>query len=143
MGDSEPRVQLPSTPGSDQDPVAGCVWKGLPFKGMNIAIKQIDEDAVMRLSGRLDMNASPDFRKAVLALFPKGKCKTLTIDFSGVPLIDTSGLATLMEILVMARERSVEVVLAGLNERLRYLIDVNGLTGFFRIGNPVQEKSRA
>ena len=117
--------------------------EGTSSQEMKIAIKQFDEEAVIRLSGRLDMNASPDFGRAVLALFLKGKCKNLTIDLSGVPLIDTSGLATLMEILVMAGDRSVQLVFVGLNERLRYLIEVNGLTGFFKIGNPVQEKSRA
>ena len=100
---------------------------------LEIAIKKTGEGANIRLSGKLDMTSSPDFRKAVFVLFVKEKCKNLTIDFSGVPLIDTSGLATLLEIVVTAKERSGQLVLAGLNERLRYLIDVNGLSNFFRI----------
>lgn len=114
----------------------------LPLRKMGIAIEKVGEDTVIQLSGRLDMTASPDLRKAVSALFLRGKSKNLSIDFSRVPLIDTSGLATLLEILVMARERSARLVLKGLNDQLRYLIDVNGLTAFFTIINPEQEKLR-
>jgi anti-sigma B factor antagonist len=98
---------------------------------MKIEVDKSDEDAVIRLSGRLDMNTSPDFRKAALTLYTKGKCKKLTIDFVNVSYIDTSGLATLLEILVTAKERCAHLTLSGVNEKVRYLIDVNGLTGFF------------
>jgi anti-sigma B factor antagonist len=106
---------------------------------MEITTTKFDEQAVIKLSGKLDITASPDLQKTAAALYHKGKCKRLTVDFSMVPLIDTSGLATLLELLVMAKERSGQLVLVGLNERLRYLIDVNGLTAFFRIAGPVRE----
>lgn len=110
---------------------------------MEIATIQVNERVMIALSGKLDMATSPALWKAAATLFTKGKCKNLTIDFSKVSLIDTSGLATLLEILVMAEDRSGTLVLAGLNERLRYLIDVNGLTAFFRIVEPVQEGAEA
>jgi anti-anti-sigma factor len=113
------------------------------WQRMEITTKKIDEQAVVELSGKLDMVTCPALRKAAAMLIIKGKCKSLTIDFSKVPLIDTSGLATLLEILVMAEERSGRLVLVGLNGRLRYLIEVNGLTAFFRIADPVQEKADA
>ena len=108
---------------------------------MEISTEKIDEQALIILSGKLDMAASPNLQKAAAAVYNKGKCERLTIDFSLVPLIDTSGLATLLEILVMAKERSGQLVLVGLNERLRYLIDVNGLTAFFQSADPVPEMS--
>ena len=104
-----------------------------PKTPMEIEVEKIDEDAVIKLSGRLDMNTSPDLRKAALRLYTKGKCKNLTIDFANVSYIDTSGLATLVEILVTAKEQCAQLTLSGLNENVRYLLDVNGLTGFFRI----------
>ena len=100
---------------------------------MEIEIKQIDEAAVVKPSGRLDMNTSPDLRKTALTLLSKGECKNLTIDFANVSYIDTSGLATLLEILLTAKEQCARLTLCDLNEKVRYLIDVNGLTGFFRI----------
>jgi anti-sigma B factor antagonist len=108
---------------------------------MEIATKKFAEQAVITLSGKVDMAASPHLQKAAAALYNKDKCRRLIIDFSGVPLIDTSGLATLLDILAMAKERSGQLVLVGLNERLRYLIDVNGLTAFFRIAGLLQDVS--
>jgi anti-sigma B factor antagonist len=110
---------------------------------MEIEVEKIDEDALIKLSGRLDMNTSPDLRKAALALYTKGKCKNLTIDFGNVSYIDTSGLATLVEILVTAKEQCAKLTLSGLSEKVRYLLDVNGLTGFFRIEGSAREKSSA
>jgi anti-sigma B factor antagonist len=107
---------------------------------MEIEVEQIDEDAVLKLSGRLDMNTSPDLRKAALRLYSRSKCKILTVDFSKVSYIDTSGLATLVEILVTAKERCARLTLFGLNENVRYLLDVNGLTRFFRITGSVREE---
>jgi len=110
---------------------------------MEIEAEKIREDAVIKLAGRLDINTSPDLRKAALRLYSKRKCKNLTIDFTGVSYIDTSGLATLIEILVTAKERCAQLTLSGLNEKVRYLLDVNGLTRFFRIAGSLREKLHA
>lgn len=107
---------------------------------MEIEVEKIDEVALITVSGRLDMNTSPDLRKAALELYTKGDCRNLTIDFANVSYIDTSGLATLLDILVMAKENRSFLTLSCLNEKVRYLIDVNGLTGFFRIETSAREK---
>ena len=110
---------------------------------MEIQIDKIDGEALIKLSGRLDTNTSPDLRKAALALYTKGECKNLKIDFVNVSYIDTSGLATLVEILVASKEQRAQLTLSGLNEKVRYLLDVNGLTGFFRIESSAREKLHA
>ena len=110
---------------------------------MEIEAEETRENAVIKLDGRLDMSTSPDFRKAALRLYSKGKCKHLTVDFTDVAYIDTSGLATLIEILVTAKERCAQLTLCGLNEKVRYLLDVNGLAGFFRIAGSLREKLHA
>jgi len=110
---------------------------------MDIKVEKIDENALIKLSGRLDMNSSPDLRKAALTLYTKGECKNLTIDFANVSYIDTSGLATLIEILVTAKEQCAQLTLSGLNEKVRYLLDVNGLTGFFTIAGSVRKQLHA
>ena len=89
------------------------------------------------------MNTSPDFRKAALTIFAKRHCKGLTIDFANVSYIDTAGLATLLEILVTAKAHGAELTVLGVNERVRYLIDINGLGGFFKIETGEREKLSA
>jgi len=109
---------------------------------MKIEVQKLGRDVLIRLAGRLDMNSSPDLRKTALTVCSRGKCNSLTIDLGEVPFIDTSGLATLLEILVTTKEQHKQLILCGLNERVRYLIDVNGLTGFFRIEDPAEERLR-
>ena len=110
---------------------------------MEIEVEQNNEDAMIKLSGRLDMNTSPDLRKAAFRLYSRSKCKNLKVDFSKVSYIDTSGLATLVEILVTAKEQRAQLTLSGLNEKVRYPLDVNGLAGFFRIERSARETSHA
>jgi anti-sigma B factor antagonist len=110
---------------------------------MEIVVQKSDEKAVITLTSRFDVNTSPDVRNVALALYTKDKCKNVTIDFAHVSYIDTSGLATLLGILVSAKEQCAQLTLSGLNERVRYLIDVNGLISFFRIEGSVQERLHA
>jgi anti-sigma B factor antagonist len=111
-----------------------------PETPMKIEVHRLDQRVEIKLSGRLDMNTSPDLRKAALTLLGKGKCKNLTVNFAEVSFIDTSGLATLLEILEEAKERCAELTLCGIYETVRYLIDVNGLTGFFTIRTSTEER---
>ena len=107
---------------------------------MEVDVEKYAKAAVIKLSGRIDVNTSPDLRKTVFRLYNKGKYKSIRIDFSKVSFIDTSGLATLLEILVAAKERSAQLTLSNLNDKLEYLIDVNGLTAFFTICDPGRER---
>ena len=107
---------------------------------MEIEVEKLATTAVINLSGRVDVNSSPDLRKAAFKALARDKCESLTIDFSGVSFIDTSGLATLLDILLATNERRAQLTLSGLDENVRYLIDVNGLTGFFTIGSPARER---
>lgn len=114
-----------------------------PKLPMQIEVEKTNGDVVIRLSGRLDINTSPNLRKAALKLYTKRKCKNLIVDFAEVSFIDTSGLATLVEILVTAKEQCAQLTLSAMNAKVRYLIDVNGLTGFFTIEGSAPEKLRA
>jgi anti-sigma B factor antagonist len=110
---------------------------------MKLEVRRIDRDAVIRLAGRLDINTSPDLRKAALTVCGRGRCSKLTIDFTNVSFIDTSGLATLLDIAAAAHDQSMRLTLSGVDGKVRYLLDVNGLTGFFTIENSEREKLRA
>jgi anti-sigma B factor antagonist len=106
---------------------------------MEIEVETIQQAALIKLSGKLNMNTSPDLRKTALALYTRRECKKVTIDFAGVSYIDTSGLATLVEILLIAKKQRARLTLSSVNEKVRYLLDVNGLTPFFRIEGSARE----
>lgn len=111
-----------------------------PNAPLKIEAETVRNDVRITLSGRLDVNSSPDFRKVAQALCADSHCKHLNIDFADVAYIDTSGLATLLEILVMTEGRGTQLTLSRLNEKVQYLIDVNGLKGFFRIESSEHEE---
>jgi anti-anti-sigma factor len=115
----------------------------MPKTLMGIKVERMDEGAVIKLSGRLDMNTSPDLRKTALALYTRRNCRSLIIDFANVSHIDTAGLATLLEIQLTARERCAHLTLSALNENARYLIEVNRLTGLLGIVDSAREKLTA
>jgi anti-anti-sigma factor len=100
---------------------------------LQISVVKQQSAAVVRLSGRLDMSTSPDLRNVALQLYSHSQCKDLTVDFGDVSYLDTAGLATLLEILIMAKGRGANLTLAGLKANVLYLIEVNGLAKFFRI----------
>jgi anti-anti-sigma factor len=53
------------------------------------------------------------------------------VDLCEVSYIDTSGLATLVEVLRAARGRGTKLRLSRLGERSRYLLEATGLLHFF------------
>jgi anti-sigma B factor antagonist len=110
---------------------------------MKLEVRRIDRDALIRLAGRLDINTSPDLRKAALTVCTRSRCSKLTIDFTNVSFIDTSGLATLLDIAAAAKDQAVRLTLSGVDGKVRYLLDVNGVTGFFTIENSEREKLHA
>ena len=110
---------------------------------MKLEVRRIDRDALIRLAGRLDINTSPDLRKTALTLCTRSRCSKLTIDFTTVSFIDTSGLATLLDIAAAAKDQAVLLTLSGVDGKVRYLLDVNGVTGFFTIESSEREKLHA
>ena len=100
----------------------------------------IDKDsAVLRLSGRIDIDSSPVLRDRFLALFKAPPAKVLNIDLSAVTHIDSSGVATLIETLRMARSHNVEVSLQGLEGRLLGLFQSTGILSLFNETRPSTE----
>ncbi len=67
------------------------------------------------------------------------KPKKLVVDLSGVPYMATAGLATLVEARQLAMKSSAQLVLCGLNERVKAVFDISRLTGVFKIVGSVGE----
>jgi anti-anti-sigma factor len=83
------------------------------------------------LSGRIDIESAPDMGKVLLHRLRLPACRTLTIHSEGVVYIDVAGLATLLEILKAARLLGKQLLLNGLRERPRYLLEVTRLLHLF------------
>jgi anti-sigma B factor antagonist len=78
------------------------------------------------------VDSSPYLRSALLKLLRRDKATLVVIDFSAVSYVDMSGIATLLEALKAARERSVKLSLTGMNGQSRTLAEIAQLDAIFR-----------
>ena len=99
---------------------------------LQVAMEGSNEDAVVRLRGRLSIDSSPAFREQLLALVRRASTKAAVVDLTEVSYIDASGIATLVEALKIARNRRNNLCLNGLHGRVLHLFKVTGLLDLFR-----------
>ena len=97
----------------------------------HIASEQQGEQSLAKLDGSITIDSSPGLRRALLRLLKAPESRRLTLDFSQVDYIDTSGLAILIEALRSARQLGKSLQLSGLRERPRYLLESTGLLRLF------------
>jgi anti-sigma B factor antagonist len=93
-----------------------------------------ENGALASLYGRIDIDSSPAVRDQLIALLHAPHTRTLSIDLSGVTHIDSSGVATLIEALKIARNCKTELRLQGLDDRLQGLFEATGILSLFNGG---------
>jgi anti-anti-sigma factor len=76
-----------------------------------------DGDAVWRLTGPLVITSFFEFQERVRS----DKSKTLALDFSGVPYIDSTGIGALMSIYVNRQKDGWRLLLVAVQPRVRPL----------------------
>ncbi len=83
------------------------------------------------LYGRVDIDSSPALRQRLLAILQDSQPTVVRIDLSAVTHIDSSGIATLIEALRIARSHKTELRLQGLQDRLLRLFQSSGILSLF------------
>ena len=92
-----------------------------------------ENGASASLYGRIDIDSSPAVRDQLVALLHAPHPRTVSIDLSAVTHIDSSGVATLIEALKIARNCKTELRLQGLH-RLHRLFEATGILSLFNDG---------
>ena len=87
---------------------------------------------IITLKGEIDMHVSPQVRNALLAVFSK-KARGIVVDLSGVPFMDSSGIATLVEGLRWSKKEKSRFILVGLQETVDHTLRLAKLNSFFEI----------
>lgn len=83
------------------------------------------------LSGPVDMDSSSAVRDQLLVIVRAANPKIVSIDLSGVTQFDSSGLATLIDALRVARSSKTQLTLQGLDGRLLHLFELTGILSLF------------
>jgi anti-sigma B factor antagonist len=125
------------------------VWEGslkqIPLVSsgsISITVDHRGSDALVRLNGRIDVDSSPELRDCLLAVLSEERLpRAIIVDLAGVPYIEASGIATLVEALRIARHHHIEFSLQGLNGPVLRLFEVTGVLAVFEAGNCGQKAS--
>lgn len=105
---------------------------------MPIRIESKNGLVVCRIEGEIDINSSPDIKKALDKLISKKEPK-LVISFSKVTYVDSSGLATLVELLKNMRTYGGRMRLANLSPKIKSLFEITKLEKLFDISSDEDE----
>ena len=90
------------------------------------------ERQVVTIQGRINVDNSGEMRRT-LSNALRRKPANVTVDLSGVTYIDTSGLATLVEVARIARNQGAQLLLRGIQGQARYFLEITSLDQLFEI----------
>src|SRR6185295_17180495 len=102
-------------------------------RSMDITTRKIERGTVVALKGAVDLYSSPQARKTILGSIEEGKPKLVLINLCDVSYIDSSGVATLVEGLQLAKERNCKFCLVGLSEAAKEVFELARLDKVFSI----------
>ncbi|MHC4081745.1 MAG: STAS domain-containing protein [Planctomycetota bacterium] len=107
---------------------------------LEIHTEHIQDGVIMRPVGEIDLSCAAMLRQQ-LGHVQDGRPTRLVIDLSGVPYMDSSGVATLVEAMQIARRTGSKLVLAALQEKVRSIFEIARLDMVFSIVNSVDDAS--
>jgi anti-sigma B factor antagonist len=100
---------------------------------VQISERRLTGITILDVTGRIDLSSSPEVRKAVLAELRKRQTPRVIMNLTGVDYIDSSGVASLVEGLKLARELHARFILLGLNSRVRDVLQLTHLLDLFEV----------
>ena len=94
---------------------------------------------VLSLKGPLSIHTLFKFQEVLRSQ----SSPVLIVDFSGVPFMDSAGLGALVGVNVSSRKANRKIVLVGLNQQVRALLDMTHVNQLFPSYNTIQEAESA
>jgi anti-sigma B factor antagonist len=99
---------------------------------MAVKTEQKNGLAVCHVEGEIDINTAPDIKKAFDKLIGK-KEPRVVINLAKVTYVDSSGLATLVEILKNMRSYGGKMKLSNMSPKIKSLFEITKLEKLFDI----------
>jgi len=101
---------------------------------MSLQIEHFDEDgaATIKVAGEVDLYSSPDLRSAIQQSIAKAN-GAVHVDLSGVPYMDSSGVATLVEGMRNAKQKKISFVILSPSESVMKVLRLSKLDTVFEI----------
>ncbi|MBT8484881.1 MAG: STAS domain-containing protein [Phycisphaerales bacterium] len=108
--------------------------------GDDIEVQQQTQGEALILTpiGEIDLSRAPALRTHLGAALKTGP-RRLVIDLKQVPYMDSSGVATFVEAMQLARRADSELILCGLQDRVRSVFEIARLDMVFKILTDTEE----
>lgn len=106
---------------------------------MDITTRKLDHAKVVDLKGAVDLYSSPQARKTILASIKEGDSPLVMVNLGEVSYIDSSGVATLVEGLQLAKKRGCQFFLVGLSPASKEVFELARLDKVFKIFTSEEE----
>ena len=104
---------------------------------MKTATREQTGTTIIDVTGDIDMGTSPGLRKTLLESLKK--TPRLVVNMREVRYIDSSGIASLVEVLKEARNKEKRLVLFGLNAAVQEVLQLTRLAKIFEIRETEEE----
>jgi anti-sigma B factor antagonist len=101
------------------------------LRQLGISTRTERDTLIVDVVGQIDMGSSLVLRKSLLEAL--GGTKRLAINLTGVKYIDSSGIASLVEVLKEARKSGKRLLLFGVTASVLQVLQLTRLTGVFEI----------
>lgn len=100
---------------------------------MEVRARRVEGALVIDVKGEVDLFSSPKMRSAIIEALNSDQVSRVAVNFGEVRYIDSSGVATLVEGLQLARSKNRKFVLFGLQQRAREVLELARLDKVFDI----------
>ena len=102
---------------------------------MEVKSLEVDGVLVFQVAGEINISTSPELKKQ----FEKQPVKKVVVNLEKVSYIDSSGLATLVEILKRTKTQGGSLGLAGLSDKVKSLFEITKLDKLFTVSKTQDE----
>jgi anti-sigma B factor antagonist len=108
---------------------------------MNASTREQSGITIVDVSGDIDMGTSPALRKTLLEALKK--TSRLAVNLREVRYVDSSGIASLVEVLKEAHNKQKRLILFGLNKAVHEVLQLTRLSKIFEIRETEEEALQA
>ena len=104
---------------------------------MKISIRDVGDAKVVEVEGDVDLGTSPELRSALYDSLPR--VARVAVNLQAIRYIDSSGIATLIEVLKDSQLRNKEFVLFGLSPAVQQVFRLTHVIRIFQVFQTEEE----
>ncbi|WDV47499.1 anti-sigma F factor antagonist [Clostridiaceae bacterium M8S5] len=94
---------------------------------MELKLKNVRDNLVVRLNGELDHHTSEEVRKEIDDFFMTKSLKNIILDFKDLNFMDSSGIGLIIGRFKLVRDRKGEVKIINVDDRLMKMMTMSGI----------------